>query len=208
MCGEAITKSLSERSFLLSNMSSNTSSVISRIGPKTSSWASKSKSLTPLSAEDGLLDCCHTQLLHSSVGRVLLNLSAERLNLLTSSSSRNPVSLLHRSALAGEGVGGAWSIPEDLWKNEAKLFLLFLTLEDSMLDLSLRLVLLSLPLRNLGNKLLVLKDWRTRPKNPLALKLESEAVLQSSWEEMLPNRGPLGSSSGRKRPPDRGASRF
>ena len=54
----------------------------------------------------------------------------------------------------------------DLVKKEAKLFLLEPMLGEPMLDLSLRLVVLSLPLRNLGNKLLVLRDCLTRPKNP------------------------------------------
>ena len=83
------------------------------------------------------------------------------------------------------------------WKKEAKLFLLFLKELEPMLDLSLRLLLLLLLLRNLGKRLLVLSEDLMRPKNPcLALKLLREAVLQSNCDVRLPNIGPKGSSSG------------
>ena len=52
------------------------------------------------------------------------------------------------------------------WKKEAKLFLLFLNVEEPILDLSFRLLLLLLLLRNLGNRLLVLSDCLILPKNP------------------------------------------
>ena len=52
------------------------------------------------------------------------------------------------------------------WKKEAKLFLLFLNVEEPILDLSFRLLLLLLLLRNLGKRLLVLSDCLILPKNP------------------------------------------
>ena len=94
---------------------------------------------------------------------------------------------------------------DDLLKKAAKLFLLELNGEFVLL-VSTRLPELSLFLVNLENILFPPKECLILSNRPgfLLLQLLREAVLlqfssRSSWDERLPNKGPIGSSSGAKR---------